>query len=90
MNNIPDPESVLNMCGKFVSKCKHVNKFNKKLLIQYISSFFLKDFWDIYITVIANLKGIIFQWSDMLSDYARIYVGHFSFKLVNNFFYNRC
>ena len=27
-----------------------------------------------------------FQWLDMLSDYARIYVGHVSFKSVNNFF----
>ena len=34
------------------------------------------------------LEIIIFQWSDMLSDYARIYVGHFSFKSVNKFFYN--
>ena len=31
---------------------------------------------------------IIFQLSDMLSDFARIYVGHFSFNSVNKFFYN--
>ena len=35
-----------------------------------------------------SLEIIVFQWSDMLYDYARIYVGHFSFKSVNIFFYN--
>ena len=36
----------------------------------------------------AGLEIIILQWWDMLSNYARIYVGHFSFKSVNEFFYN--
>ena len=34
-----------------------------------------------------SLRIIIFQWSGMLSDYTRIYVGQFSFKLVDIFFY---
>ena len=33
--------------------------------------------------LLSRLEIIIFQWLDMLSDYARIYVGHFSFKSVN-------
>ena len=36
----------------------------------------------------AGLEIIILQWWDMLSNYARIYIGHFSFKSVNKFFYN--
>ena len=34
----------------------------------------------------TSLEIIVFQWSDMLTDYARIYVGHFNFKSVNIFF----
>ena len=36
----------------------------------------------------SGLEIIIFQWSDMLSDYTGIRVGHFSFKWVNKFFFN--
>ena len=39
-----------------------------------------------YHYAMTNLEIIVFQWSDMLSDYARIYIGPFSFKLVNIFF----
>ena len=35
--------------------------------------------------VITGLEIIIFQCSDMLSKYARIYVHHFSFKSVSKF-----
>ena len=34
----------------------------------------------------TSLQIIIFQWSDILSDYAKIYVSDFSFNSVNIFF----
>ena len=54
------PESLLNTRDEFVSKCRHMNKFTlnflkKKLLIKYISSFFLKDLWDIF--MLLHLKN---------------------------------
>ena len=39
--------------------------------------------------VITGLEMTIFQWSDMLSDYARVYISWFSFKSVNKFFYKK-
>ena len=56
-----DPESLLNMRDEFVSKYNYMNKFTmkffkKKYLIKYISSFFLRDLWDIvYVTVFKEL-----------------------------------
>ena len=47
-----DHESLDNTHGEFVSKCRHMNKFTlrffkKRKLIKYISSLFLRGFWDI-------------------------------------------
>ena len=46
---------------KFVSECRHINKFTlsffkKKQLIKYISSVFVRDLWDMaYITAFKEL-----------------------------------
>ena len=53
-----DPESLINTGDKFVPKCRHMNKFTlrffkKKQLIKYISSFLLREPWDIvYVTAL--------------------------------------
>ena len=57
-----DPESLLNTRDEFVAKFRHMNKFTlrffkKKLLIKYITSYFLSDRWDnVYVTAFKEFR----------------------------------
>ena len=57
-----DPESLLNTCDECVAKFRHMNKFTlrffkKKLLIKYITSYFLSDRWDnVYVTAFKEFR----------------------------------
>ena len=61
-----DPESLINTRDEFVPKCRRMNKFTlrffkRKQLIKYISSFILRELWDIvYVTAFKEYYNNIF------------------------------
>ena len=88
-----DPESVRNTLDELFSKCRHMNKFKlrffkSKLLIQYISSFFLRDLWDIVcITAIKELLQCLH--SRIVTELIEQSIRHFRFEVFRIHTWNK-
>ena len=80
-----DPESLLNSRDELVCKCRRMNNFTLRLfktkwLIQYISSFFLRDLWDtIYTTAFEELQQCLH--SKIVAELIEQNIRHFKFEV---------